>query len=126
MIKAIISDFSYVLLMPDFSFNKDLLSFYKSLKMPVYIFTTSFIQDDAALNDELDGVFKAIFSAPSLGIKKDEAGFSSIAEKIGLKPNEIFYIDDMQKNVTTAKKVGMDGMVFTSNEEVISKISQII
>ena len=152
MIKAIISDFSYVLLMPvdtnysgslnarheklttdsnynlgeHFSFNKDLVSFYKSLKVPVYIFTTRFIQEDAALKDELDNVFKDIFSAARLGIKKDEAGFSAIAEKIGLKPNEIFYIDDIQENVNTAKKVGMDGMVFTSNEEVISKINEII
>ena len=40
-----------------------------------------------------------------------------------LKPEECFFIDDLEKNIRAAKEAGMDGIIFTGSiDEVKEKI----
>ncbi len=151
MIKALITDFSRVLLSPtdenyaeglnalhkklsvqgDYDFwkhfrlNQDLLAFYKTLAglVELYVFTTETIQEHPALQPKMAGIFKAIFSAARLGLKKnDPRAYEAIAKKINLKPGEILYIDDKQSNLDVAQKTGMVVIRYQSNGQTIKDI----
>jgi len=153
MIKAFISDFSRVLLSPKddnysrglnslherlsadgnydfwsyFRLNQDLLAFYKALgeKIDVYMFTTKYIQEHPPLAAKFEGVFKAIFSATRLNLKKNNfEAYKKIADKIRLKPEEILYMDDKQKNLDAAKEAGMIVIRYESNNQAIKDINK--
>ncbi len=155
MIKALVSDFSRVLLLPidakhvgglnalhkklsaqgnydfwtNFRLNDALLAFYKTLsaRIDIYIFTAEYIQEYPALEPKLKGVFKNIFSAARLGVKKDDPqAYKAITTKIGLKPKEILYMDDSQTNCNAAKQAGMAVIHYQSNDQAKNEISEII
>lgn len=46
--------------------------------------------------------------------------------RLNLEPHEVLYIDDGLTNITAAKKVGMHTIQFTSNEETIKKMKEIL
>jgi FMN phosphatase YigB (HAD superfamily) len=155
MVKVIISDLSRVILFPKeesytgklndlyqrlqaegdydfwsyFKLDMDLFNFYKKISknIDVYIFTSKYIQEHPALRSELEPVFKAIFSAIRLNLTKaDPESYKFIADKIGLKPEEILYVDDNKKNLDAAKKSGMSVIGYESNEQIIKDINEII
>ncbi len=98
MIKAIVTDFSRVLLFPKdksckeklnklhkelsekegyniwdyFQLNEPLLDFYRELSKSfnLYIFTTEYIQEYPPIKKQIEGVFKRTFIASELKIKK--------------------------------------------------------
>ena len=146
MIKALVSDFSRVILSPadenyvgglnalhrnlsglgDYNFweyfrlNEDLLAFYQTIReqIPVYVFTSEYIQEHPALQPKMQGIFKYIFSAARLGLKKnDTETYKIIAEKINLKPEEILYIDDNKKNLDASNEAGMTVIHYESNDQ---------
>lgn len=47
--------------------------------------------------------------------KPDPEIYEYLFETYKLKPEECFFIDDLSANIETAKKLGMDGIVFTGN-----------
>lgn len=150
MIKVIVTDFSRVLLFPtdnnyigglnvlnnallqsdpDYDFtkhfrlNNELLDYYSSLKLPVYIFTSETIQEHPAIKDKLEGVFTNIFSAKHMKLnKKDKTAYETIASKLSLQPSEILYIDDDQGNINAAKAAGFHVILYKSNNDVIGKV----
>ena len=151
MPKALVSDFSRVILLPVdgtytgglnplhrtlseqgpydffayFKLNTELLDFYKSIVtlLPLYVLTEGTIQEHPALQEHLQGIFREIFSCSRLGKKKDDPdSYRWIAEHIGVAPHEILYIDDLASNIDTARKAGMIGIQHISNEDVIRQI----
>ena len=148
--RALITDFSRVLLFPKddsfksglnalnnqlldvnpdydfwqyFKLNYDLLEYYKSLDLPVYMFTSETIQDHPALKEVFKGIFKDIFSAKKLGLSKKEAeSYIRLAKVLGHNQNEIFYIDDNYDNFTAAKKAGCKAILYKSNDDVIDRL----
>ena len=155
MIKAILSDFSYVLLFPKdkdvsgsinkfheankdstgyevfnyFSLNQELLEYFTTIKdtYPLYIFTTGAIQNVPEIRSMLDNVFTTIFSARELGVTKDDDRvYEMIAEKIGVLPEEILFIDDTEKNIDAAKNAGLQTIRFVSNTELFTEIKKIL
>lgn len=156
MIKALVSDFSRVLLFPVdknytegnlnilhrtlseqgaydfwsyFRLNTELLDFYKGIAktLPVYMFTTDIIQEHPALQEHLHGVFREVFSANRLGKKKSESSsYAWIAEHIGVPVEQVLYIDDLASHVDAARKASMMSIRYTSNEMVIPQIKAAI
>jgi HAD superfamily hydrolase (TIGR01549 family) len=153
MIKALLSDFSRVLLFPVdeadkgglneryqklesqgrydfgqyFRFNHELLDFYQTIgaQIDLYIFTSEFIQQHPAVEAEMKNVFKHIFSAADLGVsKKDPQAYKIIIEKIGLSPAEILYLDDNKVNFDAAKEAGLAVILYESNEQARADIVQ--
>jgi len=45
-------------------------------------------------------------------MKPDERVFSMLIDECGVEPEEILYLDDSQKNVETAKNLGIDARVY--------------
>lgn len=48
-------------------------------------------------------------------MKPDEEIFHRLFQKFSLKPAECFFVDDMEENVLSGKKCGMEGFVFGSD-----------
>ena len=155
MIKALVSDFSRVILSPadknyagglnllhkelsakgDYDFckffqlNQDLLAFYKTIggQINVFVFTSEYVQEHPALQPKMEGIFKGVFSAARLGLKKTKSEtYKIIADKIDLKPEEILYIDDKQANLDAAKEAGLAVILYESNEQTKEDIQKAV
>lgn len=149
MIKAILSDFSRVLLLPldesysgglnalhkellaggDYDFwqhfkvNDELLTVYREYQkgIEIAILTEGHIQDYPPVKERLAGIFNHIFSATDIGLKKDDPQIYVLAAaKLGIIPDQIMYIDDRQKNVDAAKQAGMNVHQYIDNKTIIS------
>jgi len=155
MIKALISDFSKVLLFrkdnpelgklnnyhkellkkKDYDFwqyfilNTELLDFYKQLSssLDMYIFTTKYIQEYPPVQKKLKSAFRKIFSAIRLGIKKDKPeAYLKLIDLLKLAPEEILFIDDTQANIEAAKKAGLKTIHFTDTKSIINRLGEIL
>lgn len=151
MIKAIISDFSRVIIFPKdksyegglnnlyreifqkpnynmfdyFELNSELLDFYKSLKnrIALYIFTSETIQEDLQLKLYLKPIFDNVYSAIKIGLNKDNSeSYQKILSTINLKPEEVIYIDDNSKNIQAAKEMNINVIQYANNEDLFLKI----
>jgi len=151
MIKAIVSDFSRVILFSKdpiyegslnslhkeksqtsdynpldyFELNTDLLDFYKSQKEKVnlYIFTTDSIQDAPEFKPFIEPIFTKIFSALKMGLsKKDPEGYKLIAKELNLNADEILYIDDAPENIEAAKIAGLKTVLYLDNIQTSRKV----
>lgn len=60
-----------------------------------------------------DGV---LFSADVKYLKPQKEIYLTLFERFGLKPEECFFIDDMQENINGAADCGMDGYCFSDGD----------
>lgn len=106
-----------------FELNEELLEFLKTLKgrYELCIFTTDIIQNDPLIREKIDPIFKKIYSANELGItKKDPESYKFIAKNLGVKPEEIFFTDDTERNIEAAEETGFRTHLFKGNEKLIA------
>lgn len=151
MIKAIVSDFSRVVLNPKdinykgslnslykehkeesgfsffdyFELNEEILSFYKSLKdkVSVSLFTTDVIQNAPEIKNRIEEVFSNIFSANYYNLdKKDPNAYSFIVGKLNTHPSEILYIDDNLDNIEAARRAGLNVREYRTINDLINAI----
>lgn len=151
MIKALVTDFSRVLLFPKnksysgslnslhrdlstqpnyklldtFELNLELLEYYKSLaeRFDLYVFTSEGIQDSPELQPFTKPVFKEIFSAMNMGVdKKDKNAYRALCAALGLESPEIIYIDDSKTNIDAAKEAGLQTILFKDNENLKTEL----
>ena len=89
----------------------------KSRNIPVYLLSNAptHFADWAASYEPLRKFDGIVFSAPLKMAKPDPEIYEYLFETYKLKPEECFFIDDLSANIETAKKLGMDGIVFTGN-----------
>lgn len=147
-IKAIISDFSRVILLPKdpqlqgslneyhkqnstyedyvfwdhFVLNNELLNYYEVLKQKfeIYLFTSGNIQETSEIRTKLFGKFEAIFKVEDDKIeKKFSEAYTKLAEKINRKPEEILYVDDLEVNIEAAKLSGMLTHQYIDNQTLM-------
>lgn len=153
MIKALLFDFSRVLLFPKdksykgglnelnnklreesdyrlldhFYLNTELLNFLKNQNnLPVYIFTQETIQESPEIKDKIKGIFRRIFSGRRMGLEKSNPdSFAVVAKEMGFDSSEIFYTDDTGKNVKAAKTAGCSAVKYLDNAQIISELQKI-
>ena len=65
---------------------------------------------------DFDGI---IFSAPLKMAKPEPEIYQYLFNRFNLKPEECFFIDDLEDNIKTGKSLGMDGIVFTGDIEAV-------
>lgn len=156
MIKAIITDFSRVLLFPSdpsyssglnalnnslladnphyrfldyFTLNSELLAYYAELhkQTPVYVFTSETIQDHPAIKDTVASTTSKVLSASKLGIHKSEpAAYKAVLDILFLQPDEVVYIDDKQENLEVANQIGINTILFRDNPTTISTLNDML
>ena len=59
-------------------------------------------------------------------VKPDPAIFQLAAKRLGCEPNECIMIDDKSDNITSAKSIGMLGIVYTSNDQLESELQSML
>lgn len=78
-------------------------------------------------NEELAELFDATVLSYKVGmVKPDPAIYRLMAERLGTNEDSCVMIDDGENNCTGAKHVGMEAIHFTTNEEVIQKLEELI
>ena len=78
-----------------------------------------YLMEEVNSRDEFD---EAFFSC-DLGVtKSDPRFFEMVAKKLEVEPEQIEYWDDDPKNVEVARKVGIDGNVYTDFEDFRDKV----
>lgn len=64
-------------------------------------------------------LFHKIYFSYELGhLKKEGISFKMVLEDLQLSPKEVLFIDDSIHNIETAKKFGIDGIVFKNAEQL--------
>ncbi len=97
----------------------------KDRKIPIYLLSNAptYFAEWAQRIDTLrlfDGI---VFSAPLKMAKPEPEIYQYLFRTYDLKPEECFFIDDLEKNIRAAKEAGMDGIIFTGSiDEVKVKI----
>jgi len=71
----------------------------------------------------LDELFETIMVSAEEGIAKpDPALFTRLLERMGVRPADAVMIDDNAANILGAKEAGMEGLHFTSAEELAADL----
>ena len=47
--------------------------------------------------------------------------YQHLFQAYDLKPEECFFIDDLERNIKAAKAVGMDGIIFTGDIDAVKQ-----
>lgn len=154
MIKAIIFDFSRVILHPldqnyigglnelhrnlknnrdyspikHFYLNQELLDYLAQMKNKylLFILTKGYLQNEPEFKPSLDSIFKQIFSSEQLGVsKEDSSTFKKLAEEIQAKPEEILFIDDSLKNIEAAKQSSFKTVHYLGNDQLFKELKNL-
>lgn len=155
MIKALFSDFSYVILFPKnatytgglnklysdknkdkkfvydnyFAFNLELLKYYSSLrdKIRVSIFTSGSVQNHPTAKSLTDLYVDEVISAQAMPFSKsDSAAYDFLLKNKNLNPIECIFVDDSAVNIEAAESAGLHAIKYKSNEDTIKKIENLL
>jgi FMN phosphatase YigB (HAD superfamily) len=65
-----------------------------------------------------------LFLSSELGLTKSSAeAFDAVQVQLGLPPEAILFIDDTLANIEQARRMGWDGIVFVSNEQLLTNLA---
>jgi putative hydrolase of the HAD superfamily len=71
--------------------------------------------------------FEVVFCSGDEGIAKpDSKAFELTLERLGVKPKEAFFIDDTGEHVHAAQKLGLQGILFTTAEELERELTRLL
>ena len=109
--------------------NNRLLDFYISLRgtCSVSIFTTDSVQKHRQLRHQLGPVCEHIFAANEHGLsKRDPAAYVFLAQRLGVHPEKVVYVDDNEENVAAAKSAAMTALHHVDDGRTISILSALL
>jgi putative hydrolase of the HAD superfamily len=71
--------------------------------------------------------FDVVFCSGDEGIAKpDPKAFELTLERLGFKPDEAVFIDDTREHVEAARKLGLQGILFTTAEELEEELVRLL
>lgn len=65
---------------------------------------------------DFDGI---VFSAPLKMAKPEPEIYQYLFNRFDLRPEDCFFIDDLEENIQTGRSLGMDGIVFTGDIDAV-------
>ncbi|HEX4182386.1 MAG TPA: HAD-IA family hydrolase, partial [Caulobacteraceae bacterium] len=69
-------------------------------------------------------VLDPLFLSCELGLTKPSPeAFEAVQARLGLPPEAILFIDDTLANIEQARRMGWDGIVFVSNEQLLAELA---
>ncbi len=91
--------------------------------VPVYLLSNApdYFAEWARQYEVLKKFSGVVFSAPLKTAKPDPAMYQYLFRTYSLKPEECFFIDDLERNIEAGKFLGMDGIIFTGDIEEVKK-----
>jgi glucose-1-phosphatase len=127
MIKAIICDILGVLVntTKEGEINKELIDFLiknKSHYGFLIIFSNSdsnSIENFKSMIPELFSIVDKQYYAFNINYPKpDVRGFEQILKELSLKPNEVIFIDDRERNTKSAQKIGIKTILYSDFKDI--------
>lgn len=98
--------------------NKDLLGFLKTIKDKYNLYVLSNNSEmfiDSTIKQSLSYIFKEQFYSHELKIRKPELPiYHHAVNNSGFLVEECLFVDDKERNVVAARKIGMKAMQYTS------------
>lgn len=68
--------------------------------------------DDCYAGFDLDSMFDAVVISRDIGVRKPSRKSYVIAcDRLGVRPGDAVFVDDLEQNVTAARKLGFEGVV---------------
>lgn len=106
-------------------FNYDVINLINKLKekgFNIYILSNN---NKEAINylkglDILKNIDGWIVSCDTHLMKPSEEIYKALLNKFNLNPHECYFIDDKEKNINAAKKLGIDGYIFKNTDDLIN------
>jgi HAD superfamily hydrolase (TIGR01549 family) len=75
--------------------------------------------------EEVSTLFDAVVLSSEVGMVKPYPEiFELMADRLDVRPDECLMIDDMPDNIAGAESVGMQGIVFKTNDELESTLKR--
>jgi len=113
----------------DVESNKELLNWLLNLKkkFTLCVFTNNPIPrfEIVKRKFDFDNYFTYYFVSGYLGSKKEDVKtFEKVCEKLNLRPKEIIFIDNQERHVDTAKKAGLNAILYKSYEDSLDFLKQ--
>lgn len=118
-------------LMDFFGFREEVLELIKKLKTENYKLglLSNQIEDwleEVIKNHKLDQIFNVIITSYKSKVAKPELSiFMEIIKKLKVKSDECLYIDDREKNIIPAKKLGMKTILFKNHNQLIKDLKKL-
>lgn len=73
--------------------------------------------------DRIGGVFEVVVISGQVGLRKpDPAIYALAADRLGLPPTAVVFVDDLERNVTAAERTGMLGVLHRGDESATSQV----
>jgi len=110
-----------------FTLNDELLEYLKQLKNDVYVFTDGKLHELPEISLHLTDIFKDIYSVEALAVdKRQPDAYITLAHHMGTSPSGIVFVDDKYVNIEAAKRAGIHGIQYTSNDVLIEELSTLL
>lgn len=72
---------------------------------------------------KLDKLFDHIYSSCDLGVAKpDEEYYREVLRRLGVEPRDLVFIDNMERNIKSARKQGINSILFESPSQLRQKL----
>ena len=71
-----------------------------------------------------DAVDEIIVSSEECIAKPDARIYRIAAERLGVAPQEVLFVDDMEENVEAARAIGMRGIRFSNTRQAVAEIQK--
>jgi putative hydrolase of the HAD superfamily len=79
------------------------------------------------IGQKFDDVFDHMTISAEVGLAKPDARiYQHALEKLGRRPEEAIFVDDVPANIEAAKRLGMQGLIFQEAEQVIAEIRKLL
>ena len=112
-----------------FRFDDEMMDYLNQFrnKCRLCIFTSGSIQNSPEIRSRLDEVFEKVYSADEIGLgKKDMKSYAFIAEDLKVEPWEIFYVDDSEENVNTARSAGLSARTYSAFKKLKEDLEAVL
>jgi len=98
-----------------------------SSKKHLLVLTSGDVQEDPAFRPLLDDIFRKVYSAEIVGIKKsDPAIYRHVVSAENIAPHETLFIDDLPRNVQAAETIGLKTHRYTNENELRTLLNKLL
>ena len=84
-------------------------------------------QESVRMRDQgLYDCFDVILISGEIGFSKpDPAAFNLLAERLGVQTNEMIFVDDTERSLSTAEEVGFTPILFKNHDQVVKELEKL-
>ena len=112
-------------------FNQPMANFIQSLRprFQTAILSNAGDQDRQIFNEAycIEDLVDTVIISAEVGMAKPDPRIYLLAlERLGVKPEETIFVDDLQVNVDAARQLGIQAIQFQKNEQVLQEITGIL